>query len=187
MTSLPDVSDEYLIQQFAQGDLLAFESLYNRHVKAVYNRVRYVVPETDVEDVTQEVFLAAICSLRAFRGEAQFSTWLRTITNNKVAEYYRKRSRKKETMQVDLVQAEQRSDQSNTVSLEDSIALKHALNHLPNQYREVILLRFAEGMQFKEIAKHLKKNPEAVKSLFRRAISALRKKMEVKDEQTSKQ
>jgi DNA-directed RNA polymerase specialized sigma24 family protein len=41
-------------------------------------------------------------------------------------------------------------------------------------------------MQFNEIAKLLKKNPEAIKSLFRRAISALREKMEVKDEQTSK-
>jgi RNA polymerase sigma-70 factor (ECF subfamily) len=186
MTSLPNVSDEYLIQQFVHGDLLAFDSLYNRHVKAVYNRVRYVIPETDVEDVTQEVFLAALCSLPAFRGEAQFSTWLRTLANNKVAEYYRRRSRKKETMQVDLVHAERSSDQSSTSSLEDRIALYSALNQLPKQYCEVIILRFAEGMQFNEIAKLLKKNPEAIKSLFRRAISALREKMEVKDEQTSK-
>jgi RNA polymerase sigma-70 factor (ECF subfamily) len=171
-----------LIQQFAQGDLLAFDSLYNRHVRAVYNRVRYVVPETDVEDVTQEVFLAALCSLPSFRGEAQFSTWLRSLTNFKVAEYYRRRSRKKETMQVDLVHAERRSDQSNTILPEDRMALQSALNHLPNHYREVILLRFADGMQFNEIAKKLKKNPEAIKSLFRRAISTLREKMELKDE-----
>lgn len=186
MTSLPNVSDEYLVQQFVQGDLLAFDCLYNRHVKAVYNRVRFVIPETDVEDVTQEVFLAALCSLPAYRGEAHFSTWLRSLTNNKVAEYYRRRSRKKETMQVDLVHAEQRSDQSNTNSVEDRIALYSALNQLPEQYREVILLRFAEGLQFNEIAKLLNKNPEAIKSLFRRAMSALREKMDVKDEQTSK-
>jgi RNA polymerase sigma factor (sigma-70 family) len=103
-----------------------------------------------------------------------------------VAEYYRRRSRKKETMQVDLVYAERRSDQSNTTSMEDRIALFTALNQLPKQYCEVIILRFAEGLQFNEIAKLLKKNPEAIKSLFRRALSALREKMEVKDEQTSK-
>ena len=183
MTSIPNVSDEYLIQQFAQGDLQAFDSLYNRHVKAVYNRVRYVIPETDVEDVTQDVFLAALCSLPSFRGEAQFSTWLRSLTNKKVAEYYRKRSRKKETMQVDLVHAERSSDSGDTVFLEDRIALRVALHRLPNHYREVILLRFADGMQFNQIAKQLRKNPEAIKSLFRRAISALREKMEVKDEQ----
>lgn len=184
MTSLPNVSDENLIQQFVQGDLLAFDSLYIRHVKVVYNRVRYVVPETDVEDITQEVFLAVLRSLPTFRGEAQFGTWLRTLTNNKVAEYYRRRSRKKETMQVDLVHAERHSDQSNTVSLEERIALYDALNALPLQYREVIMLRFAEGMQFSEIAIYFKKDLEAIKSLFRRAISALRKKMEVKNEQT---
>ncbi len=182
MTSLPDTSDDRLIQQFIQGDLQAFESLYNRHVKAVYNRVRYVIPETDVEDVTQEVFLAALCSLRSFRGEALFSTWLRTLTNHKVAEYYRKRNRKKETVQVDLVQAERHSDESNANSLEDGITLRRCLYKLPKNYREVILLRFAEGMHFDEIAVYQRKNPEAVKSLFRRAMSALREKMDVKDE-----
>ena len=106
MTSLHNVSDEHLIRQFVQGDLLAFDLLYYRHVKTVYNRVRFVVPESDVEDVTQEVFLAAVSSLPTFRGEAQFSTWLRSLTNHKVAEYYRRRSRKKETMQVDFEYAE---------------------------------------------------------------------------------
>jgi len=171
-----DMSDEQLIQRFVQGDSHAFDILYHRYVKVIYNRVRYVVPETDVEDVTQEVFIAAACSLPSYRGEALFSTWLRTLTKNKVAEYYRKQSRKKETMQVDLEKAEQRSDQSNTSNLEDRISLHHALSDLSENYREVILLRFAEGMRFKEIADCLDQNPEATKSLFRRAMSALEKK-----------
>ena len=179
---LSDISDEYLIRLFMQGDPQAFDFLYDRYVRAVYNRVRYVIPETDVEDVTQEVFLAAFSSLPSFRGEAQFSTWLRTLTNNKVAEYYRKRSRKKEKMQVDLELAERISDHSNTSSLEDRIALQSALNELSEQYREVILLRFAEGLQFNKIADCLNRNPEATKSLFRRAMSALKEELEVKNE-----
>lgn len=182
MTSYSDISDEHLIRQFVQGDLQAFDSLYNRHIKAVYKRVRYVIPETDVEDVTQEVFISALHSLPSFRGEAQFSTWLRSLTNYKVAEYYRKRSRKKESMQVDLVHAEQRGDHSKASTFEDRIALRNGLNKLPEQYREVILLRFAEGMQFNEIAELLEQNPEATKSLFRRAMSALRTKLDVKDD-----
>ena len=182
MTSYTDISDEHLIQQFVQGDLQAFDSLYHRHVRSVYNRVRYTVPETDVEDVTQEVFIAALKSLSSFRGEAKFSTWLRTLTNNKVAEYYRRQSRKKETMQVDLVHAERRGDRSSVSSLEDRITLRRALNKLPEQYREVILLRFAEAMQFNEIAEYLEQNPEATKSLFRRAMSALRNTLDVRDD-----
>lgn len=182
MTSLPSVSDESLIQQVVQGDLQAFDSLYHRYVKVVYNRVSYVVPETDVEDVAQEIFLAVFRSLPTYRGEARFSTWLRTLTNNKVAEYYRKRSRKKETMQVDLLHAERSSDQSNAKSLEDRIALYSALSQLSYQHREVIMLRFAEGMQFNEIAKQFKKKLEATKSLYRRALSALKDQMDVTDD-----
>lgn len=186
MTSLPNASDEHLIQQFVQGDLLAFDSLYHRHAKAVYNRVRYVIPETDVEDITQEVFLAVLRSLPTFRGEAQFSTWLRTLTNHKVAEYYRRRSRKKETMQVDLIHAERCSDDGKTVSLEDRISLYDVLSALPETHYEVIVLRIAEGMQFNEIAQHLGKDPEATKSLFRRAIFALQKVWKEKDEKDEK-
>jgi RNA polymerase sigma factor (sigma-70 family) len=89
-------------------------------------------------------------------------------------------------MKVDLIQAEERSDQSSSDAMEDLICLQTSLNNLPKQYREVILLRFAEGMPFNEIANELEKSMEATKSLFRRAISALREKMDVKDEQTTK-
>jgi len=180
-----DPSDEYLIQQSVQGDQQAFYVLYRRYVKTVYNRVRYVVPETDVEDVTQEIFIAVVGSLPSFRGDALFSTWLRTLTKNKIAEYYRKQSRKKETMQVDLEHAEKKSDQSSTSKMEDRITLRIALNKITENYREVILLRFSEEMRFKEIADHLNQNPEATKSLFRRAMSALQsalQEVEVKNE-----
>ena len=182
MTSPSDNSDNHLIEQFGQGDLSAFDVLYNRYVKSVYNRVRYVVPEMDVDDVTQEVFIAMLGSLHLFRGDAQFSTWLRTLTNNKVAEYYRRRTRKKETMLVDLVFAEHQGDHSNARSMEDRITLRRALMNLPKQYREVILLRFAEGMPFIEIADLQNKNLEATKSLFRRAMKTLREIMEVKND-----
>jgi len=183
-TQLPfsDMNDEQLIQRFIKGDQKAFDSLYQRHVREVYKRVRYLIPETDVEDVTQEVFIAAINSLPSFRGDALFRTWLRALVRNKVAEYYRRQSRKKETIQVDLEHAERKSDNSNASTLEDRIALRQALNNLPENYREVILLRFAERMRFKEIANHLNQKPEATKSLFRRAMSALTEKMDSKNE-----
>ena len=177
-----NISDECLIQQVVKGNQQAFDTLYHRYVKAVYKRVRYVTPEMDVEDVTQEVFIAVLRSLPSFRGEAKFSTWLRTLTNNKVAEYYRKRSRKKDVMQVDLEYAEWGSDPSNDNSLEDHVTIRHALSRIPKPYREVILLRYVEGMPFNEIADCLDKNMEATKSLHRRAISSLKEVLEVKNE-----
>lgn len=172
------VSDEHLIQRFKQGDLDSFSPLYERHVHAVHNRVRYVVPEADVEDVTQEVFIAVLKSLHTFRGESQFSTWLRTLTNYKVAEYYRKRNRKQDPREAPMAEAELLPDGSNDLQLEERIALRRALSSMPEKYREVILLRFSDGMQFDEIAKNMGSNLESTKSLFRRAVAALRKNLE---------
>jgi len=184
MTSIPDISDEQLIQQFVQGDLQAFDTLYTRYVKTVYNRVSYKVPRVDVEDVTQEVFIALIGALPTFRGESQFGTWLYTLINNKVAEYYRQQSRKKANMQVNLENAEQVSDNSNANSiLEDRIFIRRALSNIHKTYREVILLRFADGLRFKEIADFQGQSLEATKSLFRRAMSALNEELENENEQ----
>jgi RNA polymerase sigma factor (sigma-70 family) len=62
--------------------------------------------------------------------------------------------------------------------LEDHIRLQLALQELPQKHREIILLRFAEGLQFNEIAEVMGQSLEAVKSLFRRAITGLCKRLE---------
>jgi RNA polymerase sigma-70 factor (ECF subfamily) len=173
MAAQHSVSDELLIRQFKEGDSAAFNELYRRHLGSIYRRVRFVVPEADVEDVTQEVFLAALRSLHSFRGEAQFATWLRTLTNHKVAEYYRKRGRKQEPPQVPL--SDRVPDRQRTPStMEERIVLRKALHEMPPQYQEVILLRFADGLQFNEIAHATGQSLEAAKSMFRRAMAALR-------------
>jgi RNA polymerase sigma-70 factor (ECF subfamily) len=177
MTSVPTTSDEALIHEYKLGSREAFSVLYARHLPSVYKRVRYVVPAEDVEDVTQEVFIAALHSLSSFRGESQFSTWLRTLTNHKVAEYYRKRNRKKEAPQVPLLESQARVE-SGADSADDQIVLQKALNQLPADYREVLLLRFSEGLQFNEIASLTGQNLEATKSLFRRAVTRLRSILE---------
>jgi RNA polymerase sigma-70 factor (ECF subfamily) len=169
-----EASDELLIQRFKDGNKEAFDALYHRHLPRVFKRVRYVIPENDVEDVTQEIFIAALKSLSAFRGDAQFATWLRTLTNHKVAEFYRKRSRKQEPRLAPLSDALSEVTGGTSKTLEERIYLQKALLSLPDNYREVLLLRFAEDMQFNEIAELTNQNLEAVKSLFRRAVTALR-------------
>jgi RNA polymerase sigma factor (sigma-70 family) len=62
--------------------------------------------------------------------------------------------------------------------MEEQIALRKALQQIPDQYQEVILLRFVEGLQFSEIAQLNGQHLEATKSLFRRAIAALRDQLD---------
>jgi RNA polymerase sigma-70 factor (ECF subfamily) len=176
--SLEDLSDETLIQQIKDGDREAFTVLYHRHLPGVFRRVRYVVPENDVEDVTQEVFIAVSRSLASFRGDAKFGTWLRTLTNYSVAQFYRKRTRKQDPLLAPLSEASGRMEGNSPKILEERIHIQNALQRLPESYREVILLRLAEDLQFNEIAEMTDQNLEATKSLYRRAITALRNLLE---------
>lgn len=176
--TLQDLSDEVLVQQTKEGSNEAFDILYRRHLPSVFKRVRYVIPENDVEDVTQEIFIAAFKSLASFRGDSQFGTWLRTLTNYSVTQFYRKRTRKQDPLLAPLSEASGKMEGGTPKILEERIFIQNALQKLPENYREVLLLRFAEDMQFNEIAKLTNQNLEATKSLYRRAISALRNLME---------
>jgi RNA polymerase sigma-70 factor (ECF subfamily) len=95
-----------------------------------------------------------------------------------VAEYYRKKNLKQAPREAPIVEAEMLPDESANLHLEDRVVLRKALASLPEKYRDVILLRFSEGMQFDEIAKTMNSNLETTKSLFRRAVAALRKKLD---------
>lgn len=172
-------SDAELIRNIVAGQQEAFTMLYERHLTAVYNRVRYRIPESDVEDVTQEVFITALRSLKSFKGDAQFSTWLRTLTNRRVADFYRNKE-VTETQSEPLraegehFRTEQLTVASKISVSDDKIILREAMVQLPDHYQEILLLRFAEGLKFREIAKSMGQSLEATKSLYRRAMEALR-------------
>ncbi len=177
ITEMP--SDEELIREAQKGALDGFTLLYERYFPLVYNRVKYVIPEEDIEDVTQEIFIAVVRSLGSFRHEARFSTWLRTLVNRHVADYYRGRR----PMTLSLSEPGDEADEEyvhpmpsmsdDHERVDDRIVVRAALQKLPDHYREIILLRFGEGLSFDEIAQQQRQSLEATKSLFRRAIASL--------------
>ena len=176
-TGIHTRDDLDLVRQVQRGDLDAFNRLYEKHLPKVYSRVCYVVPSQDVDDVTQEVFIAMMKSVKKFRGDAKFSTWLRTLTNRQVANYYRRRNRGSKEDDLELSSVDYRLTGElgdNQVRIDNVIMVRQAMRHLPDHYREILLLRFAEGLRFEEIARLDGKTLEATKSLFRRAIAALR-------------
>jgi RNA polymerase sigma-70 factor (ECF subfamily) len=186
MTEIAAKTDEELVRYAQAGDMAAFNLLYERYLNVVYQRVRYSIPQADVEDVTQETFIAVIRSLKEFRYEAKFRTWLHAILGRKIADYYRRRDPADfQWVQSDasenddpLNRVEQGMDGSSTSSLDDIIWVRQSLMRLPAHYREVILLRFVDGLSFSEIAGQLDLSLEATKSLFRRAISTLQQDLE---------
>lgn len=183
MAEIEAKTDEELVRYAQAGEVAAFNLLYERYLNTVFQRVCYSIPQADVEDVTQETFIAVIRSLKEFRGDSKFRTWLYTILARKIADYYRRRDpadfqwvRGEEEQDDDPVDPiEKLADGNISFTVDDGIWVRQAMLRLPDRYREVILLRFVDGLSFLEIANQLGLSLEATKSLFRRAISNLEK------------
>lgn len=172
-------NEEQLAQRARQGDRDAFLKLYDLYLGKVYNRVKSKVPLPYVEDVTQEIFIAVIRSLPRFEQRSRFSTWLYTIVNRQIADFYRQRNRYTDPGAVNLDQVEYTLSEANFADsyVSEQALVQKALNNLPEHYQEIILMRFADGLTFIEIAEKRGQTLEAVRSLYRRAIQALRDEM----------
>jgi RNA polymerase sigma-70 factor (ECF subfamily) len=171
-------SDEELAQAAQAGDRAAFETLCDRYLPIVYNRLRAKLPFEVVEDVAQQVFVGAVKGLKHYREQSTFRTWILSIAHNKVVDYYRRNSRRPETTPLDP-SAEGATDGSAARDAwEDQVMVRIALNQLADHYQEILLLRFAEGMRFNKIADTLGISLEAAKSRYRRAVAAIAKEME---------
>jgi RNA polymerase sigma factor (sigma-70 family) len=178
-------SDEELVRSAQAGAQDAFIQLYERFFPTVYAWASFKVPETDVEDVTQEVFIAILKSLGNFKNQSKIGTWIWTITNRKIADYYRAR-KVKQPVELDCYDELDANDLSchpeDTESVSDDWSIvRQALCKLPDNYQDIILLRFIYEMPFNEIACKNGQSLDATKSLFRRAIAALSMKMEIND------
>lgn len=173
-----------LVIRSKNGDEMAFNELYNRFYPTVHRRVWHQIPESDVDDVTQEVFLSAIRSLKSFRGDSQFSTWLYTLTSRQVANYYRKQERSPQQTENDFDEYTDILPDSHGTThdkhIDEFIVIRNGLSQLSPEYQNIILMRLVEGYKFREIAELLGKSLDAAKSLFRRALKALQQEVETK-------
>ncbi len=174
-----NLSDEVLARQAQSGDKDAFFALYNRYLNKVFNRVKSKVPEHEAEDVTQDVFIAVSRSLKSYKQEARFNTWLYTIVNRQIADFYRRRSRVSSgtDAEVDLEFGENVLSVIDSQEIDQKMLIQRAMTDLPEHYQEIILMRFADGLTFNEIADDREQSLEAIKSLYRRAIQAVRTAM----------
>ncbi len=180
MSKHNSLSDEALAKMTQDGNRAAFETLCDRHLSSVYNRLRALLPAEAVEDVTQEVFVAVLRGIQDYRGNSLFRTWLAAIIRHKVADFYRQRSR-----QPEVVPLAGDGDGDEPVApdiWEERALVRAALQRLPAHYQEVLLLRFAEGKPFDQIADALGISLEATKSRFRRAVTAVAQEIGLKQD-----
>lgn len=188
--ALAAMPDEALMLQYGQGETLAFEILLERHEKAVYRFIyRSLHDEERAAELTQDVFVRVIRSADRYRESAKFTTWLFTIARNLCID----ESRRRRHAAVATLDAPAHRDSDGGDTLKDRLAddtavsgggnisreqfmsrLQQGLQALPEEQREVFLLRHIEGMKFVEIASMFGISENTVKSRMRYALQFLR-------------
>ncbi|MBL8950494.1 MAG: RNA polymerase sigma factor [Myxococcaceae bacterium] len=187
-----ETSDEQLMLAFKSGDARAFRVLVQRHRGPVFNFIyRYTGHKARAEDLLQETWLKVVRSSSEYEPKAKFTTWVYTIARNLCVDSARKETYR-QTDSLDAPIGSEDGERPMGDSVGDEVApgperaaynarlrpiLTKALSGLPEEQREVFLLREYHGISFKEIAEVTGVNENTVKSRMRYALEGLRKRL----------
>ena len=177
-------TDFDLTKAAAQGNMAAFEEVYQRHHRRVYSIcLRMLQNATEAEDLTQDVFIQLYRKIGSFRGDSAFTTWLHRLTVNQVLMHFRKRNVKfeKTTEEGETpVQIVGGTENPRKMPVVDKIAIENAIEQLPKGYRNVFVLHDVEGYEHEEVAKILGCSVGTSKSQLHKARLKLRKLLQKK-------
>ena len=171
--------DSDIIESFINGNESAFNYLVLKYQRKIYWVIRkMVLDHDDADDITQEVFVKLYKSLKDFRGESSFYTYLYKIAVNYSLNYLKKQKKVTErTKDID--------DESYKLSSDDALqdegydeaiikkVLTEAIKTLPEQQRAVFNLRFYDNLNYEEISKIMKKSVGGMKANYFHAVKKI--------------
>jgi len=162
--------DARLVAAVRNGDRSAFDGLYERHARTIHGVLLARVPYGHVDDLVQEVFLAALRKLGSLREPAAFAGWLLAIARNRAADFHRQPHASDEP-------PEDIPDHGSAWDYCEARAALEAIRSLPEAYRETLILRLVEGMTGPEIAARTGLTPGSVRVNLHRGMKQLREKL----------
>ena len=161
-----------------------FSDFYREHLRDIYNYTYYRTGNHhDAEDLTTQTFIQAYRHFERAQREANgrpLRPWLIRIAHNLAANYYRDRSRKPTATLEGTDVGEPHDTEDLVVGREDAVAVLEGVRSLPDDRREALIMRFALGMDNKEIARALGRSDGATKVLIHRAIKQLEEDLDSK-------
>lgn len=185
-----DLSDEELVRRFNEGDAAAFDVVLRRYQRPLFNFILRSVRERDrAEELLQDVFLKVIQRSSEFQGNSKFSTWLYTIARNLCIDTSRKmvfrRHRSLDapvhtedaegaTLLDRVASATPEADRE-VIGQDLQVRIAAAVDDLPEEQREVFLMRELQNMAFKDIAEVVGVPENTVKSRMRYALERLQR------------
>ena len=173
--------DESALVRAAQTDAQAFTAIYDRYVQRLYRYCYYRTSSAhEAEDLTAQIFLAALEALPRYRQDGHFAAWLFSIARKKVADFHRRKSHvplEESTLppiHIDLA-----------VDVEKAQRREHLLQlvqALAEEEQELIHLRYVAELSFAEMARALQRNEDAVKKSVYRLMARLKHELEADHE-----
>lgn len=175
--------DEELVAAFQGGDAAAFDVLVRRWERKIQGAVyRLLRSEEEAQDVCQEAFLKAFRGLGSFRGQAKFSSWLYQIALNLCRDRMRRKKGKTWVSLDEIGETAATARGPSVLELVETGDLSRrvvaAMSSLPDEQREVIVLKEYEGRTFPEIAQILDVPVSTVKTRLYRGLTQLRRRLE---------
>lgn len=184
-------SDQELVQAYIKGDQSAIEILIQRHRRKVFTYILLTIKNHQLaEDLFQETFIKVVQSLRGgrYRDNGRFLSWVIRIAHNLIIDHFRKEKQmnavSNDDTEVDLFNSRKFSDDN----IEELIVhnqiraeIRSLINELPDDQREVVLLRHYGGLSFKEIAEQTDVSINTALGRMRYALINLRKMIREKE------
>jgi len=188
------ITDQNLVKQYVQGNEACLEMLINRHKNRIFTTIILIVKDSYIaEDLFQETFMKIINNLKKgkYNEEGKFLPWAMRIAHNMAIDYFRKMKRMPtitdssgdDVFRTIKIAVENREEQIIRTEKEDMVRL--AINRLPEEQRQVLILRHYGNLSFKEIAAMTDVSINTALGRMRYALTNMRKIMEHTSIQTT--
>lgn len=187
MKQLNNLTDEELVSLYIQGNGCAFDILLNRYKGVVFNYLNYTFKNQEqAEDAFQDVFMKVVVYLNSgkYQENGKFSNWLMRIVRNMLIDQYRRAKNEisivsNDESEVDLfnnpTMAVNENREQELIDQQTMSEVKFLIELLPDNQREVLLLRYFEDLSFKEIAEKTNCSINTALGRMRYAIMNLKK------------
>ena len=185
MVKLQGLSDQTLIEQFIAGDGKSFETLIERHKNRLFSYIIYTVKDRHKsEDIFQETCIKAITTMKngRYSETGRFLPWITRIAHNLIIDHFRQEKQlnvcSTDSFSVPILNSTRYSEQT----IEDALVqdqiyadVRNLIDYLPEEQKEVILLRHYGDLSFKEIAEHTNVSINTALGRMRYALINLRR------------
>lgn len=162
MESLMDLADEMLVRIYAEGNNKAFDTLLERYEEKIFSYVFFAVRNQDVaDDIFQETFMKAVVTIQQgkYVENGKFQAWLTRIAHNLVIDYFRQLKNENcvsdDDVDYDLfndIKLAETTVENKMVREQVLDDVKLLVEHLPQNQKEVVFMRYYQELSFKEIA-----------------------------------